>query len=182
MVASFLTLVAVIFVGWFYLRELIHNYGRDCSVGCLCLWILSFVTLHFIRFSAIRAGAKPKDSQTRLNLEQKRRRRGLNEEESFWLARKRIGELQLLNREFKIAMKTMRHWERPPAVAAWAMFVVSFFFLRWMRCPAWKAAISGKLILAVGVTRAMDVHSLSAFDIRQFADDWIAISAGMGAA
>jgi hypothetical protein len=68
-------------------------------------------------------------------------RRGLNEEESFWLARKRIGELQLLNREFKIAMKTMRHWERPPAVAAWAMFVVSFFLPALDQMPGWKAAI-----------------------------------------
>lgn len=44
-----LTLGAVIFVGWFYLRELIHNYGRDCSVGCY-VWILSFVTLYLSVF------------------------------------------------------------------------------------------------------------------------------------
>lgn len=40
-----LTLVAVVLVSWFYLRELIHNYGGDCSVGCY-VWILSFVTLY----------------------------------------------------------------------------------------------------------------------------------------
>ncbi len=40
----YLTLAAVISVGWFYLDEFIHNYGRDCGVGCY-VWILSFVLL-----------------------------------------------------------------------------------------------------------------------------------------
>jgi hypothetical protein len=69
------------------------------------------------------------------------RGRGLNEEESFMLARKRIGELPLLNREFKIAMKTMRHPERPAAIAAWAIFVIAFFLPALDEVPGWKAAI-----------------------------------------
>jgi len=69
------------------------------------------------------------------------RGRGLSEEESFWLARRRVGELQVLNREFKIAMKTMRHRDRPPAVVAWAIFVVSFFLPAMDQMPGWKTAI-----------------------------------------
>lgn len=40
-----LTLAAVILVSWFYLDELIHNDGQDCSFGCY-VWILSFVLLY----------------------------------------------------------------------------------------------------------------------------------------
>jgi hypothetical protein len=68
------------------------------------------------------------------------RERGLNEEESFWLARKRIGELSLLNREFKKAMKTnMQHWA--PAIVAWTIYVIAFFLPAYDEMPGWKAAI-----------------------------------------
>jgi hypothetical protein len=68
------------------------------------------------------------------------RGRGLNEEESFWLARKRTGELQLLNLEFKRAMKTtLHHWTM--AFAAWIVFIVSFFLPALDEMPGWKAAI-----------------------------------------
>ena len=68
------------------------------------------------------------------------RGRGLNEEESFWLARKRTGELQLLNLEFKRAMKTtLHHWTM--AFAAWIIFIVSFFLPAFDEMPGWKTAI-----------------------------------------
>jgi hypothetical protein len=70
------------------------------------------------------------------------RRRGLNEAESFWLARKRMGEPQLLNQQFKIAMKTtLYHRSLPVAIAAWAIFVVSFFLPAFDRMPGWQCAI-----------------------------------------
>lgn len=66
-------------------------------------------------------------------------RRGLNNEDAFRLARKQIGELRLLNREFKKAMKTtFVHWAL--AAAAWAIFIVSFFLPAFDQMPGWKAA------------------------------------------
>lgn len=68
------------------------------------------------------------------------RGRGLNEEEAYRLARKRIGELHLLNREFKLAMKTaMNQWAC--AIAAWQVFIVSFFLPAYDQMPGWKTAI-----------------------------------------
>ena len=43
------TFAAVVVVGWFYLDEFIHNYARDCGVGCY-LWIFSFVLLYLSVF------------------------------------------------------------------------------------------------------------------------------------
>jgi hypothetical protein len=51
--------------------------------------------------------------------------RGLNDEESFRLARKRVGQLQQLGKEFKKVNAC--HWNRPLAIAAWMIFIVSFF-------------------------------------------------------
>ncbi|HTX22849.1 MAG TPA: permease prefix domain 1-containing protein, partial [Candidatus Aquilonibacter sp.] len=51
--------------------------------------------------------------------------RGLNDEESFWLARERIGQLRQLGKEFKKVRKS--YWNKPIALAAWAMFIVSLF-------------------------------------------------------
>jgi hypothetical protein len=65
--------------------------------------------------------------------------RGLREEEAFLIARKRIGELPLLNREFKRG--EARHWERPLAFAAWIVFAVSFFLPALNQLVGWKTAL-----------------------------------------
>ncbi len=69
------------------------------------------------------------------------RKCGDSEEEAFVRARKRTGELSLLNREFKIAMKTMIHKERPLAIAAWVIYLVSFCVPAFDQMPGWKTAI-----------------------------------------
>jgi hypothetical protein len=65
--------------------------------------------------------------------------RGLSEEEAFLVARKRIGELPLLNREFKRG--EARHWERPLAFEAWIVFAVSFFLPALNQLVGWKTAL-----------------------------------------
>ncbi len=65
--------------------------------------------------------------------------RGLSEEKAFLVARKRIGELPLLNREFKRG--EARHWERPFAIAAWTIFAVSFFLPALNQLAGWKTAL-----------------------------------------
>lgn len=67
------------------------------------------------------------------------KRRGFSEDEAFLLARKRIGELPLLDREFKRG--EARHWERPFAFAAWAIFAISFFLPALNQLVGWKTAL-----------------------------------------
>jgi hypothetical protein len=64
----------------------------------------------------------------------------LNEEEAFLIARKRIGELPLLNREFKIVEKN-RRWAHPAAMVAWIIFAVSFFLPALDEMVGWKTAL-----------------------------------------
>ncbi len=66
-------------------------------------------------------------------------KRGLSEEETFLLARKRMGKLPLLNREFK--KDGVQHWERPIAIAAWVIFAVSFFLPALNQLVGWKTAL-----------------------------------------
>jgi hypothetical protein len=53
------------------------------------------------------------------------RQRGLNEEESFWLARRRVGQPPQLGKEFE--KESAYHWNRSLAMTAWVLFVISFF-------------------------------------------------------
>jgi hypothetical protein len=65
---------------------------------------------------------------------------GLDDEKAFEAARKRIGELNAINREFKKAMKTtIHHWAF--GIAAWAGFTISFFLPAYDQMPGWRAAI-----------------------------------------
>jgi len=52
-------------------------------------------------------------------------RQGLGEEESFRLAREKIGQLRLIGKEFKKIGSI--YWNKPMALTAWAIFFVSFF-------------------------------------------------------
>jgi hypothetical protein len=70
------------------------------------------------------------------------RGRGVAEAEAFSLARQRVGEPQLLDREFKIAMNaTWFHRNRPAAIAAWIVFVISFGLPAFDDWLGWKCAI-----------------------------------------
>jgi hypothetical protein len=68
------------------------------------------------------------------------RRDGLNDEEAFERARKRIGDLQGIDREFKRATKTpLHHWAL--AIVAWTGFIVSFFLPAYGQMSGWKSAV-----------------------------------------
>ena len=70
------------------------------------------------------------------------RKRGLSDEESFQLARQRVGRPQQLDKEFKKAMKpSMSLWNRPLLITAWAMYIVSFFLPSYGTMYGWKCAI-----------------------------------------
>jgi hypothetical protein len=67
------------------------------------------------------------------------RQHGLNDEESFWLARRRVGQPQQLGKEFKKANTS--HWNRPLAITAWAIFIISFFLPSYGRFRGWQCAV-----------------------------------------
>jgi hypothetical protein len=70
------------------------------------------------------------------------RKRGLSDEESFRLARQRVGRPQQLNKEFNKAMKpTVSLWNRPLIITAWAMYIVSFFLPSYAELYGWKCAL-----------------------------------------
>ena len=70
------------------------------------------------------------------------RKRGLSDEESFRLARQRVGRPQQLDKEFKKAMKPAASlWNRPLIITAWAMYIVSFFLPAYGVMYGWKCAI-----------------------------------------
>jgi hypothetical protein len=51
--------------------------------------------------------------------------RGLNDEESFWLACKRVGQPQQLAKEFRKVI--LPQWNKRAAFFAWTVFAISFF-------------------------------------------------------
>jgi len=67
--------------------------------------------------------------------------RGLNDEESLWLACKRVGELPQLGKEFKKVMHANPYWNRRLAIAAWALFVFSFLLPSYDNMLGWQCAI-----------------------------------------
>ena len=80
------------------------------------------------------------------------RKRGLSDEESFRLARQRVGRPQQLNTEFKKAMKPSAPvWNRPLLITAWAMYIVSFFLPAYAEMYGWKCAIMQNLFWAKAV-------------------------------
>jgi len=69
------------------------------------------------------------------------RQRGLSGPEAFRLARRRMGELPQVDEEFKKVMNRTSHGGRPLAVAAWAVFVVSFFLPAYGTLHGWQCAL-----------------------------------------
>jgi hypothetical protein len=67
--------------------------------------------------------------------------RGLNDEESFWLARRRVGQPPQLGEEFKKIMNTTSNWNRTLAIAAWATFIISFFLPSYGAWLGWQCAM-----------------------------------------
>jgi hypothetical protein len=68
-------------------------------------------------------------------------RLGLSAEESFQLACQRIGQPQQLRAEFNKVMNQSSHWNPPLTVAAWAVFMVSFFLPSYTTMSGWQCAI-----------------------------------------
>jgi len=69
------------------------------------------------------------------------RQRGLSYQESFRLARRRVGELRQVDGEFGKMMNPILRWMNPLTVAAWAMFVVSFFLPAYKTIHGWRCAL-----------------------------------------
>jgi hypothetical protein len=67
------------------------------------------------------------------------RRQGLNDEESFRLARERTGQLRLIGKEFKKVSPA--YWNKFMAFLAWTMFVVSLFLPVYNGIPGYVCAI-----------------------------------------
>jgi hypothetical protein len=67
-------------------------------------------------------------------------RRGLSDSDSFQLARQRVGQPKQLGKEFKKAMNTSSHWNRPLTWAAWGMFILSFFLPSYTTMYGWQCA------------------------------------------
>jgi hypothetical protein len=61
--------------------------------------------------------------------------RGLNDEESLWLAREKIGQLRLIGKEFKKVGAI--YWNRPMALTALGIFVVSLFLPAYAAIGMW---------------------------------------------
>lgn len=68
------------------------------------------------------------------------RQRGMSEDESFRLARQRVGRPQQLDAEFEKAMNTSSVWKRPLLIAAWAVYIVSFFLPSYATLYGWQCA------------------------------------------
>lgn len=66
---------------------------------------------------------------------------GFGESEAFRLACQRIGRPQKLNAEFEKSMNATSHWNRPLAIAAWMLFIVSFFLPAFGSMPGYGCAI-----------------------------------------
>ena len=69
------------------------------------------------------------------------RQLGLSDEECFRLACQRIGRPQKLDAEFEKVMNPATFWKRPMLIAAWAVFVVSFFLPSYTVMRGWQCAL-----------------------------------------
>jgi len=69
------------------------------------------------------------------------RQLGLSDEVCFRLARQRIGRPQKLDAEFEKVMNPATFWKRPMLIAAWAVFVVSFFLPSYTVMRGWQCAL-----------------------------------------
>lgn len=66
---------------------------------------------------------------------------GLGETEAFQLACQRIGKPRQLNTEFTKAMNPTSHWNRPLAITAWTLFIVSFALPSYASMFGWQCAM-----------------------------------------
>jgi len=68
-------------------------------------------------------------------------KQGLNDEVSFRLACERVGEPKQLGKEFQKIMNANPCWNGPLAIAAWALFVVSFLLPSYDNMLGWQCAM-----------------------------------------